>query len=46
MIKTLGERKTIYTFHGVAETWDMHSRDNIFHTPDVKPFDGYWKTEE
>lgn len=46
MIKTPGERKVFYTFHDVAETWDMQSRDNILHAPNVRPFDGHRKTEE
>lgn len=43
MIKPPGERKTVHTFHGVAETWDMQSRDNILHTTNVRLFDGYRK---
>ena len=46
IIKTLGERKIVYTFHDVVETWDMQSRDNILHAPNVRPLDGHRKTEE
>lgn len=45
MIKTLGERKIIYTFHD-AKTWDMQNRDNILHALNIRAIDNHRKVEE
>lgn len=46
VIKTLGERKIVCSFHDVAKTWDMQNRDNILHALDIRPIGRDRKMEE